>query len=116
MEGQMDNSDLCGVMSASGAEGEMLACAFPPGHEGWHSWGTLPTFIKGATLTEIKMQKKIDMLEGVIIAVQKAKPFLTTIYSCENHLRYASELVTIADAMAHYEAAIRELDKHIPAK
>lgn len=40
---------MCGIVSMSGLHGEPLACAYPPGHEGDHSWGTLPTFAKGST-------------------------------------------------------------------
>jgi hypothetical protein len=36
--------NICGVMSASGPEGEPLACAFEAGHDGGHSWASLPTF------------------------------------------------------------------------
>ncbi len=35
---------ICGVMSASGPNREMLACAYKPRHAGPHSWATLPTF------------------------------------------------------------------------
>ena len=35
--------DLCCVVSNSGPNGEPLACAYAPGHQGIHSWGTLPT-------------------------------------------------------------------------
>lgn len=35
---------ICGIMSNSGPNGEPLACAYTPGHDGPHSWSTLPTF------------------------------------------------------------------------
>jgi hypothetical protein len=35
---------LCGVASNSGPNGEPLACAYPNGHDGLHSWATLPTY------------------------------------------------------------------------
>lgn len=35
---------ICGALSASGRNGEMLACGLPPGHTSPHSWATLPTF------------------------------------------------------------------------
>lgn len=38
---------MCGIVSMSGPNREPLACAYPPGHEGDHSWSTLPTFIPG---------------------------------------------------------------------
>lgn len=38
---------ICGIMSASGRHGEMLACAHPPGHDGPHAWASLPTFCNG---------------------------------------------------------------------
>lgn len=36
---------MCGIVSRAGPNGEPLACAYPPGHEGDHSWATLPTFV-----------------------------------------------------------------------
>lgn len=36
---------ICGIISHSGPNGEPLACAYAPGHEGVHSWATLPTFV-----------------------------------------------------------------------
>jgi hypothetical protein len=35
---------ICGVISNSGPNAEPLACAYPPGHTGDHSWASLPTF------------------------------------------------------------------------
>ncbi len=35
---------ICGTISASGPNGEPLACAYAPNHDGAHSWATLPTF------------------------------------------------------------------------
>lgn len=35
---------ICGVICAAGRLGEPLACAWEPGHNGLHSWATLPTF------------------------------------------------------------------------
>ena len=39
-----DLLNLCGVLSYSGARGEPLACGWTRGHEGTHSWASLPTF------------------------------------------------------------------------
>ena len=36
---------LCGIISMSGPNREPLACAYQPGHDGAHSWATLPTFV-----------------------------------------------------------------------
>lgn len=41
------NHTICGVVSASGANGEPLACGWPKGHESDHSWATLPTYLQG---------------------------------------------------------------------
>lgn len=38
---------ICGVVSMAGPHGEPLACAYPPGHEGDHSWATLPSWVPG---------------------------------------------------------------------
>lgn len=38
---------MCGIVSMSGPNREPLACAYPPGHDGDHSWATLPTFVPG---------------------------------------------------------------------
>jgi hypothetical protein len=35
---------MCGVLCACGPNGEPLACGYEPGHQGGHSWATLPTF------------------------------------------------------------------------
>lgn len=35
---------ICGIVSNSGPYQEPLACGYPPGHEGHHSWATLPTW------------------------------------------------------------------------
>lgn len=35
---------ICGILSNSGPNGEPLACGYTPGHDGPHSWGTLPTW------------------------------------------------------------------------
>ena len=35
--------DICGVVSASGPNGEPLACGYGPAHEGKHSWASLPS-------------------------------------------------------------------------
>jgi len=40
----MTKPELCGVISHSGPNREPLACAYAPGHDGPHSWSTLPTF------------------------------------------------------------------------
>jgi len=40
----MPTGPICGIISHSGPQGEPLACAYLPGHEGIHSWGTLPTW------------------------------------------------------------------------
>ncbi len=37
-------SFMCGIVSMSGPNREPLACAYPPEHDGDHSWATLPTF------------------------------------------------------------------------
>lgn len=36
---------MCSVTSLSGALGEPLGCGFKQGHEGAHSWASLPTFL-----------------------------------------------------------------------
>lgn len=38
---------LCVCISNSGPNREPLACGYPAGHDGPHSWGTLPTFTPG---------------------------------------------------------------------
>jgi hypothetical protein len=35
---------MCCVVSHSGPNGEPLACGYARGHQGAHSWATLPTF------------------------------------------------------------------------
>lgn len=40
---------ICGVVCAAGRHGEPLACGHPHGHAGDHAWGSLPTFVAGAT-------------------------------------------------------------------
>lgn len=35
---------ICGIISLSGINMKPIACGFEPGHEGAHSWATLPTF------------------------------------------------------------------------
>ncbi len=42
----------CGIVSPSGPFGEPLGCAYPTGHDGPHSWSTLPTFPAGASSTD----------------------------------------------------------------
>ena len=39
---------ICGVICNAGPNGEPLACGYPSGHDGVHSWSTLPTFDKDA--------------------------------------------------------------------
>ena len=39
-------SGLCAVVSASGPNGEPLACGYEPDHDGPHSWASLPTFTR----------------------------------------------------------------------
>lgn len=34
---------ICGVICPCGPNGEPLACGWLPGHDGTHSWGSLPT-------------------------------------------------------------------------
>lgn len=36
---------MCAITSLSGALGEPLGCGFKQGHEGPHSWASLPTFL-----------------------------------------------------------------------
>ena len=36
---------LCGIVCGAGPSGEPVACAYQQGHEGPHSWATLPTFV-----------------------------------------------------------------------
>lgn len=36
----------CGVIALCGPNGEPLACGYDAGHEGAHSWATLPTFVQ----------------------------------------------------------------------
>ena len=43
----MVKHEICGVISYSGPNGEPLACAYAPNHDGAHSWATLPTFPQG---------------------------------------------------------------------
>lgn len=38
-------SQICGVICNCGANGEPLACGYLVGHEGKHSWASLPTFV-----------------------------------------------------------------------
>ena len=40
---------FCGVVSASGPNGEPLACGYEPGHDGPHSWASQPTFVHVAS-------------------------------------------------------------------
>jgi hypothetical protein len=40
------------VIHHGGRNGEPIACAFPFGHSGEHSWATIPTFTDGMTKTE----------------------------------------------------------------
>ena len=42
--GESPNERICGVVSASGPNGEPLACGYRPRHDGGHSWATQPTF------------------------------------------------------------------------
>ncbi len=43
---------LCAVISYSGAQGEPLACGYARGHQGAHSWATLPTFLAGSVIDD----------------------------------------------------------------
>ncbi len=45
---------MCGCVSMSGPNREPLACAYPPGHDGDHSWATLPTFVDGEPIGYIR--------------------------------------------------------------
>lgn len=36
--------NICGVGSQSGPNREVLACGYIPGHQGEHSWASLPTW------------------------------------------------------------------------
>ncbi len=35
---------ICGIICNCGPNGEPLACGYLPGHDGDHSWATLPTW------------------------------------------------------------------------
>lgn len=68
---------LCGVISMSGPHHEPLACAYPPGHAGDHSWATLPTFVGGApvsgkavlaTINVANMAEVVELVQGAIEA------------------------------------------------
>jgi hypothetical protein len=37
---------LCATINNGGPNGEPLACGFPYGHDGPHSWASLPTFAR----------------------------------------------------------------------
>ena len=39
---------MCAVVVNGGPNGEPLACAYDEGHDGDHSWASLPTFPEGA--------------------------------------------------------------------
>jgi hypothetical protein len=38
--------EMCMVVSQSGFLGELIGCGFKLGHEGAHSWASLPTFLQ----------------------------------------------------------------------
>lgn len=50
-------SFMCGIVSVCGPNGEPLACAYPPAHEGDHSWATISPFIHG---------KVAELIQGAI--------------------------------------------------
>lgn len=50
----MGKAEICGIISYSGPNGEPLACAYAPGHDGAHSWGTLPTYVNGRPAGEVR--------------------------------------------------------------
>lgn len=45
-------SSICGTICPCGPTGEPLACGYQSGHNGPHSWATLPTFWNGRTTLE----------------------------------------------------------------
>jgi hypothetical protein len=53
---------LCAIISMSGTNGEPLACAYEKGHEGAHSWATLPTFVNGVSVREAELAAQIQRL------------------------------------------------------
>jgi hypothetical protein len=53
---------ICAILSNSGPNGEPLACGYAPGHDGPHSWSTLPTFPSGS-------------LGAVIDAIQRERAY-----------------------------------------
>lgn len=66
---------ICGTISHSGPHGEPLACAYPPNHDGDHSWATLPTFVDGkplplGTLDVRGLPDVIELVQAVIEATE----------------------------------------------
>lgn len=45
-------ASICGTICPCGPNGEPLACGYEQGHNGNHSWATLPTFLNGRTALE----------------------------------------------------------------
>lgn len=57
---------MCGIVSMSGPNGEPLACAYPPNHDGDHSWATLPTFVDGEPVGYTPSNRAAPLPESLI--------------------------------------------------
>jgi hypothetical protein len=62
------SNTICSVVSNSGPDGEPLACGFPEGHDGAHSWATLPTFTREGNDLKASVAYKVIEFVYVVIA------------------------------------------------
>lgn len=62
----MGQPAYCGVISASGRYGEQIACAYPPGHVGAHSWASLPTFTRPVHSDEAENKRAVERIREIL--------------------------------------------------
>lgn len=54
---------ICGIVSMSGPNGEPLACGYTQGHDGPHSWSTLPTWAASGETLALSREEALTMLD-----------------------------------------------------
>jgi hypothetical protein len=95
---------ICGCMSLSGPNREPLACGYEIGHEGDHSWATLPTFVRGSPPGRKAAILTIHLID--LPEVQQALDAAAAVAAAAMPYRAKDERVA---------AALDRLDRHVSA-
>ncbi len=84
-----DPPPLCGIVVGSSWH-EPIACAYPPDHDGPHSWASIPAFPSRGRMTKREAGIRLVIIAGEI---------LLTLDDDEDAPSWPDDLIAIADAL-----------------